>query len=78
VKKDTLPHGKKPTMTTMSALNAQIEQRLQNDYKIDLDLFKHACSVLPQNYNYEIPKTLDKILAWKAKNPTLEKYKVSL
>ena len=42
-----------------------LEQRLQSEHNIDTEFLIHACSILPWNYNYEIPKTIDKILTCK-------------
>ncbi len=60
----------------------QFETKLKTDFGIDLDRLAQACSVLPQNYNFEINKTLCRILESKTlkdlNEQTSKKYKVSL
>jgi hypothetical protein len=53
---------------------SQFDSKLKQDFNLDVDLLNRACKVLPQNYNYEIHKTILKIL--QAKKGIA--YKVSL
>ena len=46
-------------------MNAMLEQRLKKEHSIPIDQLIAACSILPWNYNYEIPKTIDKMLTCK-------------
>ena len=51
------------------------------DHSIDMAALHKACSILPWNYNYEVPKTIDKILVCKKKegfDERKETMKVSL
>ena len=54
------------------------EKRLLNEHSIDIDTLVLACSILPWNYNYEVPKTIDKILTCKKKSEEKGVMKVSL
>ena len=47
------------------SLNAALETRLRDVHKIDCEALIKACSILPWNYSYEVPKTIDKILTTK-------------
>ena len=58
----------------MPTMAAQFETKLKEDFGVDTDLLNRACQVLPQNYNYEIHKTVLKILQAR----TGPHYKVSL
>ena len=51
----------------VNPISADVKKRLTDDHGIDLDTLSKACSILPWNYNYEIPKTIDKILMSKKK-----------
>lgn len=46
-------------------MNAILEKRLVTEHSIDIDSLVKACSILPWNYNYEVPKTIDKVLTCK-------------
>ena len=39
---------------------------------VDLDLFQKACGILPKNYNFEMPKTLCRLLEAKATKASLQ------
>jgi len=43
----------------------EMEQRLREEHGVDAEQLRVACSILPWNYNYEVPKTVDKILTSK-------------
>jgi hypothetical protein len=49
------------------SLSQVLENKLKADHGIDAEQLTRACSILPWNYNYEIPKTIDKILTCKKK-----------
>lgn len=48
-------------------MNQLLEQRLIKEHGLDVDSLTKACSILPWNYNYEVPKTIDKILTCRKK-----------
>ena len=52
-------------------LTAALEERLKSEHGIDPDQLSRACSILPWNYNYEVPKTIDKILTCKKEKENL-------
>jgi hypothetical protein len=61
------------------SLSQVLENKLKADHNIDAKQLTRACSILPWNYNYEIPKTIDKILTCKKKDGNGEQtMKVSL
>lgn len=49
-----------------------LEKRLRNEHNIDTEHLSKACQILPWNYNYEVPKTIDKILTAKRARSTEE------
>ena len=55
-----------------------LENRLKTEHGIEIDSLVKACSILPWNYNYEVPKTIDKILTCKKQKQYTEVMKVSL
>jgi 2-(3-amino-3-carboxypropyl)histidine synthase len=60
------------------SLNAALEQRLKTEHSIDCESLMKACSILPWNYNYEVPKTIDKILTCKKQQKLDDSMKISL
>lgn len=44
------------------SLSSELEKRLRDTHEIDIEGLIKACGILPWNYNYEIPKTIDKIM----------------
>ena len=59
-------------------MNAQLEQRLDIEHSIDISMLTKACGILPWNYNYEVPKTIDKILTCKKLKKYGDDMKISL
>ena len=55
------------TLWKKHSLSQVLENKLKADHGIDAEHLTRACSILPWNYNYEIPKTIDKILTCKKK-----------
>jgi len=60
-----------------AAVPNQFELRLKTEFGVDFERLEQACAILPQNYSFEIPKTLCRILESK-KQSQKEKFKVSL
>ena len=60
------------------SLSDLLEQRLKAEHGVDIEQLVKACSILPWNYNYEVPKTIDKILTCKKQKSYDDSMKISL
>ena len=66
------------TLWKKHSLNAILEKKLREEHSIDIEQLVLACSILPWNYNYEVPKTIDKVLTCKKEDFQDKVMKVSL
>lgn len=61
------------------ATNEQgFKEQLTETYGIDINKVEEACSILPQNYNFEIWKTIYRVCLAKGKHTGEERFKVAL
>ena len=64
-------------ITKPVALFNQFETKLSQEFSVDLNKLDQAISILPQNYSFEIPKTICRVLECK-KSLNKQHFKVSL